>query len=101
MELGYVLAGLAVPAATCLGLWLWFVRTRSAAAVDRDESELARSLAAVQDQLAELSDQLESVSRHWAERDSRLTGQLNALLRLTEQLGSVDPWIGGKPGGRR
>jgi hypothetical protein len=105
MDVVYVVAGLAVPTATCIGLWLWAVRTRSSAlpagAADEDDSELARSVAAVADRLAELSDQLEVMSRHWEERDSRLTGQLNALIKLTEQLGRVDPWIGEKPGERR
>jgi hypothetical protein len=94
MDLVYVLAGLAVPAATCLGLWGWWLaggRSRKA-----DDAGLAQSVEAVQQRLTELSDQLESMSRHWEERDSRLTGQLNSLIELTEQLGRVDPWIGEK-----
>lgn len=104
MDLAYVIAGLAVPATTFLGLRLWYVRSRTATAAavpgdaDQGEAELTRSVAAMQDRLIELSDQLEAMSKDWAERDHRLKGQLNQLLAVTEQMARIDPWIGDKAG---
>jgi hypothetical protein len=104
VDLAYVIAGLAVPAATFFGLRLWFVRSR-AVAVTRDDADLAHSVAAMQDRLAELSGQLESMSRDWEERDLRLKGQISELLAFTEQMARIDPWIrersGENPGARR
>jgi hypothetical protein len=93
-----------VPAATFLGLRLWYLRSRAATGAaaqgdaDQSESELARSVTAMQDRLTELSDQLEAMSRDWAERDHRLKSQLNDLLTFTEQMARIDPWIGEKIG---
>jgi hypothetical protein len=101
----YVIAGLVVPAATVLGLRVWLVRSRAGGSAqpvaDQDNSELARSVAAVQDRLAELTGQLETMSRAWEERDRRLTGQLNALLALTERPGRFDLSVGDRPDARR
>jgi hypothetical protein len=109
VDLAYVIAGLAVPAATVFGLRLWFMRSRAAAALrddaDHGEADLARSVADLQDRLAELSGQLESMSKNWEERDLRLKGQISELLTFTEQMARIDPWIrersGESPGTRR
>jgi hypothetical protein len=101
----YVIAGVVVPTATVFGLWAWRVRSRAGgpavrSGADLDNSELARSVAAVQERLTELTGQLETMSRDWDERDRRLTGQLNALLALTERLRGFDLSVGDRPGVR-
>jgi HAMP domain-containing protein len=105
VDLAYVIAGLAVPAATVLGLWWWLARSRASASAqpdaDLDTSDLAETVAAVQDRLTELSAQLETMREDWEERDRRLSGKLNALLALTERATRIDLPIGGKPGTRR
>jgi hypothetical protein len=108
VDWAYVIAGLAVPAATFCGLRLWFVRSRAAAVqADTDQAEpgLARSVAALQDRLGELSGQLETMSRDWEDRDLRLKGQLSELLAFTEQMARIDPWIrersGENPGAQK
>jgi hypothetical protein len=105
VDVAYLIAALVVPAATVLGLRLWLARPRAgppaAEHVDSDASELAQTIAAVQERLNELSGQLETMSRDWEERDRRLSGQLNVLLALTERPGRIDLSVGGKPGGRR
>jgi hypothetical protein len=101
----YVIAGVVVPTATIFGLWAWRVRSRqgwpAVRSADLDNSELARSVAAVQERLTELTGQLETMSRDWEDRDRRLTSQLNALLELTERPRIRDLSVGDRPGGRR
>jgi hypothetical protein len=101
----YVIAGVVVPTATVFGLWAWRVRARAAGpdvrtVADGDNAELARSVAAVQERLTELTGQLETMSRDWEERDRRLTGRLNALLELTERPRRLDLSAGDRPGER-
>jgi hypothetical protein len=105
VDLVYWAAALAVPVATCLGLWIWYLRTAAIAPHvgdrrDHDGSDTAQSVAAVQDRLRELSGRLDGMSRDWAARDRELTGRLGALIAFTEQLANVDPWIG-EPRGER
>jgi hypothetical protein len=101
----YVIAGVVVPTATVLGLRVWLVRSRSGgqahSVADQDNSELARSIAVVRERLAELTGQLETMSRDWEERDRRLTTQLNMLLALTERPRRFDLSVGDRPGARR
>jgi hypothetical protein len=102
LDLVYVIAGFVVPAATVLGLRIWFVRSRAAgppdsagdSVADRENADLARSVADVQERLAELTGQLETMSRDWRERDRRLTTQLNSLLALTERPRRFDLFAG-------
>jgi hypothetical protein len=106
VDWAYVIAGLAVPAATVLGLRLWLARSHADAHArqavdDPDKSDLAGAVAAVQDRLTELTDQLETLRTDWEERDRRLTRQLNALLTLTERATRIDLSFGGKSGTRR
>ncbi len=100
-----MITALVVPTATVLGLRMWLARARAGvpaqAVVDLDKSELAQTVAAVQERLTELSGQLENMSRDWEERDRRLTRQLNALLALTERPSRIDLSVGDKPGARR
>ncbi|HEU5160219.1 MAG TPA: hypothetical protein VFU43_24695 [Streptosporangiaceae bacterium] len=103
--MAYVITGLVVPAVTVLGLWAWLTRSRAGAAAravaDLDRSELARTVTAVQQRLTELSGQLDTMSRDWEERDRRLTGQLNALLAMTERPNRFDLPVRDKPAARR
>lgn len=105
VDLAYVITGLVVPAVTVLGLWAWLTRSRAGAAAravaDLDRSELARTVTAVQQRLTELSGQLDTMSRDWEERDRRLTGQLNALLAMTERPNRFDLPVRDKPAARR
>jgi hypothetical protein len=41
------------------------------------------------------------MSRDWADRDRRLTSQLNALLALTDRPRAFDLSVEDRPGGRR
>jgi hypothetical protein len=98
VDLWYVLAGLAVPAATYLGLRLWSIRSSGPAPIAQDGradarsdgSDLAQSVVAVQARLKELTDQLAAMSRDWEERDRRLTEQIQGLIGLTEQAAKVN-----------
>jgi hypothetical protein len=106
LDLVYVIAGVVVPTATVFCLWAWRVRSRAGgpavrSVADLDNSELARSVAAVQERLTELTGQLETMSRDWADRDRRLTSQLNALLALTDRPRAFDLSVEDRPGGRR
>ena len=103
MDLVYLISALFVPTATVIGLRVWFARSWASgparAVVDLDQSELAQSVGAVRRQLLELSDQVETLSRDWEERDRRLTSQLNALLELTDRLRPINlSAVGDKPG---
>jgi HAMP domain-containing protein len=105
MDVVYLIAGLVVPTATVLGLRLWRVRSRAdvraRALADLNNSELAKTVAAVQERLTELSGQIETMNQDWEERDNRLTGQLNALLALTERPRRLDLSVGDRPSVRR
>jgi hypothetical protein len=104
MDVVYLIAGLVVPTATVLGLRFWRIRSRAdaraRAVADLDRSELTKTVTAVQERLTELSGQIETMSRDWEDRDRRLTGQLNALLALTERPRRLDLSVGDRPGPR-
>ena len=104
MDWAYVIAALAVPAATFFGLRWWLARPPARGAVpaapDQDMAELAKTVAAVQDRLTELSGQLESMRAAAEARERRLTGRLNSLLALTEGSTRIDLSFGGKSGTR-
>jgi hypothetical protein len=101
VDLVYVMAALIVPAATVLGLRVWFGRRPDVPprpVADLDSSELAQTLAALQERLKELGDQVETMNRDGEERDQRLTGRLNSLLAMTERPTRFDLSVGHPPG---
>lgn len=102
MLIGYLLAGVGVPAATFVVLWVW--RRRAGSALARpyrprrpgdlssltDASELAGSLVMMQATLTELGDRMTELDRQRAELDHQLAEQVLAALRLAEQASRFD-----------
>jgi hypothetical protein len=105
MVIGYLLAGVGVPAATFVLLWLW--RRTAAAGPARpreprrlpgptdlsslsDASELAGSLVLMQATLIELRDRIDALDRQREALDEQLTAQVMAALRLAEQASRLD-----------
>ncbi len=107
MVIGYLLAGVGVPAVTFAALWVW--RRRAAVAADQarsyrprglpgiadlsslsDASELAGSLVLMQATLTELGDRMKTLDRQRDELDDQLAEQVLAALRLAEQASHFD-----------
>jgi hypothetical protein len=105
MVIGYLLAGVGVPAVTFAALWAWR-RFGASAGPGRphrrrmpgtgdlsslsDASELAGSLVLMQATLTELGDRIATLDRQRDQLDQQLAQQVLAALRLAEQASRFD-----------
>ncbi len=99
VDAAYVTAGLVVPTATFVGLWLWRLRSRPAPDIRQEppgtEAELIRSVIAVHDRLDELRRQISQLGDDWEKRDRDLAERISGLIDLTEQAAAADLWVNG------
>lgn len=114
MVIGYLLAGVGVPAVTFAALWTWR-RLGAGAGPSRphrrrmpgtgdlsslsDASELAGSLVMMQATLTELGDRMATLDRQRDQLDQQLAQQVLAALRLAEQASRFDLRFSAAPDG--
>ena len=95
-------AGLIVPAATFIGLWLWRLRPgRRADLQPSREAVLVHKVAKAYALQQELRAQVEALGRGFEDRDRRLAAQVSGAIETATKAAAIVPGIGAKRLGGR